>query len=284
MRTRTSSTHPRHAGRTATGPGPLTREGSGPLVCSHPARRDRMNLHSVWLMNHTPRIRTVVSCTLLVVSLGAGATACGGLRRQSARRPSRTTRPTRSPSTRPPATTKVDPDKPLEVTAKGDDGRITDVTVVDTAGRHLAGELAADGNRWRSTPRWPPAPATPSGSPRRTTTAPRAAVRSPSTTAPAKKLLKVTFGPQGGHVRRRPAHHRRTQRSGQGQGRQGRRRARPEGPLHARRGGRLVLGGRQEPALPPEGVLARRRHRRASAATSRASRSPTSSTAAPPSR
>lgn len=28
-------------------------------------------------MNHTPRIRTVVSCTLLVVTLVAGATACG---------------------------------------------------------------------------------------------------------------------------------------------------------------------------------------------------------------
>jgi len=28
-------------------------------------------------MNHSPRIRTVVSCTALVVALGAGAVACG---------------------------------------------------------------------------------------------------------------------------------------------------------------------------------------------------------------
>jgi lipoprotein-anchoring transpeptidase ErfK/SrfK len=100
-------------------------------------------------MNHTPRIRAV-SCIALVVSLGVVATACG--------------EPDRHPLSAAPydaarqvslnaasGATKVDPDKPLEVTSKGDGGRITDVTVLDDAGHHLAGELAADGVRWRST-------------------------------------------------------------------------------------------------------------------------------------
>ncbi|GAA2443604.1 Ig-like domain-containing protein [Streptomyces macrosporus] len=51
----------------------------------------------------------------------------------------------------------VDPDKPLEITAR-DDSRITAVRVVDAAGRRLDGELSADGTRWRSTT--PPAAAT----------------------------------------------------------------------------------------------------------------------------
>ncbi|WP_375537869.1 Ig-like domain-containing protein [Streptomyces sp. Amel2xB2] len=45
----------------------------------------------------------------------------------------------------------VDPSKPLEVTAKSDEGRIADVTAVDTAGRFLSGKLSEDGTRWRST-------------------------------------------------------------------------------------------------------------------------------------
>ncbi len=45
----------------------------------------------------------------------------------------------------------ADPDKPLEITAEDSDGRITDVVAVDASGRHLAGELAADGSRWHST-------------------------------------------------------------------------------------------------------------------------------------
>ncbi|MGW0605630.1 Ig-like domain-containing protein [Streptomyces sp. NPDC002640] len=46
---------------------------------------------------------------------------------------------------------KADPDKPLEVTAASFQGRMTDVTAVDSAGRYLAGELSADGRRWHST-------------------------------------------------------------------------------------------------------------------------------------
>jgi lipoprotein-anchoring transpeptidase ErfK/SrfK len=101
-------------------------------------------------MNDTPRIRTVLSCTLLALVVTAGAGACGG--------------PDGHPlSARPydaaeqvsfnaPADgRKADPDKALEITAKGPDGRITDVTATDATGHHLAGELTADGQRWRST-------------------------------------------------------------------------------------------------------------------------------------
>ncbi|NWF30363.1 L,D-transpeptidase family protein [Streptomyces sp. PKU-EA00015] len=101
-------------------------------------------------MNHTPHFRTVLSCTLVVVTLGAVATACG--------------EPDGHPLAAQPYDAarqvsfnadagdhKVDPDKPLEVTTKSRSGRITDVTVIDDAGRYLAGELSADGLRWRST-------------------------------------------------------------------------------------------------------------------------------------
>ncbi|MBD0742283.1 Ig-like domain-containing protein [Streptomyces sp. CBMA152] len=45
---------------------------------------------------------------------------------------------------------RVDPGRPLEVTARGSGGRMTDVTVVDTFGRRLAGRLDADGTHWRA--------------------------------------------------------------------------------------------------------------------------------------
>jgi lipoprotein-anchoring transpeptidase ErfK/SrfK len=45
----------------------------------------------------------------------------------------------------------VDPSRPLKVTATGDEGRITDVTAVDTAGRFLSGKLSKDGGQWQST-------------------------------------------------------------------------------------------------------------------------------------
>jgi lipoprotein-anchoring transpeptidase ErfK/SrfK len=45
---------------------------------------------------------------------------------------------------------RTDPSKPLEITAKGRN-QITDVTATDAKGRHLRGELAADGSRWHST-------------------------------------------------------------------------------------------------------------------------------------
>ncbi len=156
-----------------------------------------MNLLSVDGMNHTPRIRTVVSCTLLVVTLAAGATACGSPDGHPL-----STRPYDAGDqvsfNGPSKEEKADPDKPLEVTVKGDDGRITDVSAVDTGGRHLAGELSADGKRWRST-----APlAAGTGYTVRVATensdgAPGVRTLSFDTSSP-KKLLKVAFGPEAG--------------------------------------------------------------------------------------
>ncbi|MFD7868310.1 Ig-like domain-containing protein [Streptomyces sp. NPDC057682] len=148
-------------------------------------------------MNHTPRIRPVVSCTLLVVTLIAGATACG----DSDGHPL-SAQPFDAAdeiaSSIPDGGEKIDPDKPLEVTVDGDDGRITDVTAVDGEGRHLAGELDAEGHRWRST--------APLAAGTRYTVkvgmedddgAPGSRTLSFETAA-AKKLLQVTFGPQAG--------------------------------------------------------------------------------------
>ncbi|MFG2333758.1 Ig-like domain-containing protein [Streptomyces sp. NPDC048604] len=101
-------------------------------------------------MNDTPRIRTVFSCTLLAAAVTAVASGCSGADGHplSAKPYDATSQVTfNTPS----GTGRVNPAKPLEVTAKGGDGRITDVTAVDEAGRHLAGELSADGARWRST-------------------------------------------------------------------------------------------------------------------------------------
>ncbi|MEV8564297.1 Ig-like domain-containing protein [Streptomyces sp. NPDC051322] len=101
-------------------------------------------------MSQVPRFRTVLSCSLLVVSLGTAAAACSGS------------------DSNPLASTpfdaggqisfsgskghgKADPNKPLEITTKNGSGRITDVTATDASGRRLAGELSADGTRWHST-------------------------------------------------------------------------------------------------------------------------------------
>lgn len=97
------------------------------------------------------RGRTVVGCTLLVIALGASVTACLGdddnplsATPYDAAGQISFNGPTE-------AGKKADPDKPLEVVAEGADGRITDVTAMDAAGRHVAGELSADGARWHST-------------------------------------------------------------------------------------------------------------------------------------
>ncbi|SED85885.1 Lipoprotein-anchoring transpeptidase ErfK/SrfK [Streptomyces sp. 2131.1] len=148
-------------------------------------------------MNHTLRIRPVVSCTLLAATLVAGAAACGdsdghplsGQPFDAADEISFNT---------PDGGKKVDPDKPLEIRVDADDGRITDVTAVDAAGRHLAGELDADGHRWHSTA--PLAAGTRytvkvrmedgDGAPGSRTVS--------FDTAKATKFLNVTFGPRAG--------------------------------------------------------------------------------------
>ncbi|CAM5473974.1 L,D-transpeptidase [Streptomyces purpurascens] len=103
-------------------------------------------------MSHTAicRPRTVVSCTLLVIALCAGVTACGSDGNPLSHRPYDAADQIsfNGPSE---GREKADPDKPLEVVAEDSDGRITDVTAHDAAGRYLAGELAADGSRWHST-------------------------------------------------------------------------------------------------------------------------------------
>ncbi|WP_200304433.1 L,D-transpeptidase [Streptomyces adelaidensis] len=100
-------------------------------------------------MSTSPRHRTLVSCILLVASLGTGAIACGSGGHPLSAEPYDAADQI-SFNTASGDSAKADPDKPLEVTAD-DDGRITDVTAVDAAGRYVAGELSADGTRWHST-------------------------------------------------------------------------------------------------------------------------------------
>ncbi|WP_432135607.1 MULTISPECIES: Ig-like domain-containing protein [unclassified Streptomyces] len=149
-------------------------------------------------MSPTPSPRTVVGCTLLVIALGAGASACGSDGDPLATRPYDATDqisfngPVKDGE-------KADPDRPLEITADGG-GRITDVTAVDAAGRYLAGELAADGSRWHSTE---PLAANAHYSVRVSTEngdgEPGRRVLTFDTGTPkAKKRLKVTLGPKAG--------------------------------------------------------------------------------------
>ncbi|MEV4948376.1 Ig-like domain-containing protein [Streptomyces sp. NPDC053755] len=148
-------------------------------------------------MNDTPRIRTVVSCTLLAVTVSAGTTACSGSKGHPL-----STRPYDAAQqisfSAPADGRKADPDKALEITAKGDESRITDVTAVDATGHHLAGELTADGLRWRSTgsltagARYTVKVATEDGD-----GAPGTRTFTFETT-PAKRALTVKFGPEAG--------------------------------------------------------------------------------------
>ncbi|GAA2250321.1 Ig-like domain-containing protein [Streptomyces atrovirens] len=92
----------------------------------------------------------VAGCTLLVIALGAGVAGCSSDGDPLSAEPyDAADRISFSGSVE--AGGEADPDKPLEVVAEDSDGRITDVTAVDASGRHVAGELAADGSRWHST-------------------------------------------------------------------------------------------------------------------------------------
>ncbi|MFC9928972.1 Ig-like domain-containing protein [Streptomyces sp. NPDC127190] len=150
-------------------------------------------------MNHTPRTRTVVSCTLLVTALGAGVTACGSDGNPLSAKPYDAAGlidfngPVGEGK-------RADPDKPLEVTARSGDGRITDVTAQDSTGRYVAGELAADGSRWHSTsPLAANAHYTVTVSTEDEDGAPGRKVIAFDTTKPtSKKRLTVTFGPDSG--------------------------------------------------------------------------------------
>ncbi|MFF9910881.1 Ig-like domain-containing protein [Streptomyces sp. NPDC013457] len=148
-------------------------------------------------MNDTPRIRTVLSCTLLALLVTAGAGACAGTdgnplsaKPYDAAEQVAFSAPTDGK--------KADPDKALEITAKGADGRITDVTAVDATGHHLAGELTADGRLWRSTG------SLTAGATYTVKVSTEDEDGAPGTrtftfeTAPAKRALTVAFGPEAG--------------------------------------------------------------------------------------
>ncbi|MDI3387189.1 Ig-like domain-containing protein [Streptomyces sp. B-S-A8] len=149
-------------------------------------------------MSNSPRITTVLSCTLLVVALGAGATACGSSDSHplSAKPYDAADQIAFSGQD---GTKKVDPEKPLEVTTQGEKARITDVTATDSLGRYLAGELSADGTRWHSTsPLAAGVHYTVKVSTEDEDGAPGSKLLGFDTGKPKKKLLKVEFGPEKG--------------------------------------------------------------------------------------
>ncbi|WP_406727967.1 Ig-like domain-containing protein [Streptomyces sp. GD-15H] len=149
-------------------------------------------------MRRDPRIRTAVGCTLLVIALDAGVAGCSAAGDPLSAEPYDAadqisfSGPTAESGT-------ADPDKPLELVAEDSGGRITDVTAVDTKGRHVAGELAADGSRWHSTS---PLVADASYTVRVSTEdeggAPGRKVLTLVTGKPTTKRLGVTFGPEAG--------------------------------------------------------------------------------------
>ncbi len=136
---------------------------------------------------------------MLVAALGAGATACG-----SSDGHPLSAKPYDAAGqiafNGPVGSQKADPDKPLEVTAQSEDGRITDVTATDELGRYVAGELSADGARWHSTvPLAAGAHYTVRVSTEDEEGSPGRKVMAFDTTEAAKKKqLKVTFGPDAG--------------------------------------------------------------------------------------
>jgi lipoprotein-anchoring transpeptidase ErfK/SrfK len=151
-------------------------------------------------MSHTAisRPRAAVGCALLVIALCAGVTACGSDGNPLSARPYDAA--DQISFNTPDGHKKADPDKPLEVVVEDSDGRITDVTAYDAAGRHVAGELAADGSRWHSTS---PLAANAGYTVRVSTEdedgAPGRKVLTFATGKPAaKKRLDVTFGPEQG--------------------------------------------------------------------------------------
>lgn len=135
---------------------------------------------------------------MLVAALGAGTTACGSSGHPLSAKPYDAA--DQIAFNGPVGSKKADPDKPLEVTAQGEDGRITDVLATDAMGRYVAGELSADGSRWHSTtPLAAGAHYTVRVSAEDDEGAPgRKVLTFDTDLPPEKKRLKVTFGPDAG--------------------------------------------------------------------------------------
>ncbi|MFC8195983.1 Ig-like domain-containing protein [Streptomyces sp. NPDC060006] len=146
-----------------------------------------------------PRNRTAVSCTALMAAIAVGTTACGSDGHPLSAKPYDAAEDV-SFSAAVSDGKKADPDKPLEITAQDSDGRITDVTATDAAGRYVAGELSADGGRWHSTsPLAAGAHYTVRVSTEDEDGAPgRKVVGFDTSTPRTKKRLNVTFGPEKG--------------------------------------------------------------------------------------
>ncbi|MEU8570637.1 Ig-like domain-containing protein [Streptomyces pathocidini] len=145
-------------------------------------------------MSHKPRIRTAASCALLIAPLALFASACTDSHPLSATPYDASDEISFNED----EGGRIDPEKPLEISAKSGDSRITDVTATDASGRYLRGELTADGSRWRSTsPLAAGAHYTvrvstedEDGAPGRRT--------ADFDTKPADKSLRVTLGPDSG--------------------------------------------------------------------------------------
>ncbi|MFD5544739.1 Ig-like domain-containing protein [Streptomyces sp. NPDC127079] len=150
-------------------------------------------------MSLSPCARTVAGCALLVTALGAGVTACSSDGNPLSAKPYDAADQV-SFNTPAEKGKQADPDKPLEVVARSDDDRITDVTAQDATGRHVAGELDADGHRWHSTsPLAANAHYTVQVSTEDEDGAPGREVLTFDTSKPTtQQRLKVTFGPKDG--------------------------------------------------------------------------------------
>ncbi|MET9731533.1 Ig-like domain-containing protein [Streptomyces sp. NPDC006458] len=150
-------------------------------------------------MNTSPRTRAVAGCIVLAMTLGSALAACGGDGNPLSAAPYDAADQI-SFNTPDDEDKKADPDKPLEITAEDSDGRITDVTAQDAAGRHVAGELSADGTRWHSTsPLAADARYTVRVSTEDEDGAPGRRIVTFDTGKPlTKKRLDVTFGPRTG--------------------------------------------------------------------------------------
>ena len=197
-------------------------------------------------MNHQPRIRTVVSCTLLVAALGAvppPAAATTAIHCP----PSRTTRRTRSPST---ARRGRQEGRPRQAPGSHRQGRRRPHHGRD--GHRRRGTLCGGRTLRRRHPlaQHRPAgrrrPLHGQGDHRGRGRAPRAAGPSPSPPARREEAPEVTFGPKAGTYGVGQPITAELSASGQGQGGSGHRRTRPARWIHPRRAGRLVLGGRQD--------------------------------------